>query len=719
MPGIASRSNAVGAQTGQVNGMWLPLTAMMGAGYVTETITTPVAGASAKPRPVPITSSGGFQRWARATSEDSLSSSIVIGEGGGVAHGRGNTRFDSGASFQSIRWAPEVLVQSWHRRLSDTYRDFSLVDTLGEGRSGAVFKVQHKRSEKFYACKLLPKADHNPKDLRNEIELLRRLDHPNVVRLHETNEDGDAIFLLMELCWGGDLFTRIVEAGRLQEREARIFAHQMLSALAYCHKMGVVHRDVKPENFLLESKERGCMVLKLADFGIATRIRGFRHPVSSSWDSGDPSEEGPVNGSLPYMAPELFQHTWRSLMLDAQAGWAEQPQQLLLLAAGDLWSCGVVIYVMLSGDLPYGESVDMICCGEPPSFLGDVWAGVYPEAVDLILRLVDPVVQARWTARQAMRHDWFVELSTHGKKLARRGSEAGDGSDVEACDLGDRTGDVARELLNFLRRWKKMPKLKRMCIAAIAKRIEADHPSHRFAQSVHRIFSQGRDVLRCESMVRAMLDALREAAASEAASHDRTGSVCSSGQRTATSTVSEKSLHSSKSWHSSGSGTPAPEGRTLTGLHMRQHMKRIVQRISRIAEETPTGSGTSSGSLSFDPFDVSQEELRAAVATLDGMKAGVVDYTLLVAAVLPPEVYCDEQRTCEAFDAFDIWKTGAISPECLKAFFQSKDADAEWFAPLMREFDANGDGCLDLSEFRQMLRGDGALGGRSSKRCGA
>eukprot|EP00913_Durusdinium_trenchii_P022938 g21539.t1 len=164
--------------------------------------------------------------------------------------------------------------------------------------------------QQYYACKVLHKAEQDSSALRAEIKNLRMLDHPNVVRLYEVNEDAEAVFLLMEYCCGGDLFSLVTESheGRVSEKVARSFAEQMLSALAYCHSMGIVHRDVKPENFLLEGiveKDASLATLKLADFGIATHIR-----------CAESHSEGQVNGSVPYMAPELFTKRWSSLVRD-------------------------------------------------------------------------------------------------------------------------------------------------------------------------------------------------------------------------------------------------------------------------------------------------------------------------------------------------------------------------------------------------------------------
>jgi len=643
--------------------------------------------------PSALTQTSGLsaEEGSTSTSPSSMTSSVLPGDNS-FSWSRGNTRFDSNNSF---RWTPEVLVQSWHRQLSETYSSFNMVDVLGEGRSGAVIIVQHKISEQYMACKILNKVDNRSKDLQAEIETLRRLDHPNVVRLYETNEDKDAVFLLMELCQGGDLFSRIVDQGTLPEREARLFAEQMLSALAYCHKKGVVHRDVKPENFLLESTDPDWPVLKLADFGIATQIR------SAPADDADAVDVGLVNGSLPYMAPELFRHTWKSLItaqeeVGKKDSFGMPSSGMTTLAASDLWSCGVVIYVMLSGDLPYGEDVDAISSGEPPDFSKEVWQGISAEATDLMRQLMNPDVKDRCTAREALDHKWFrMDASpaigdTDLPGIEQPGDSFGDGKITT-----QRRGDAARELMRCLKHWRDMNKLRRMCIAPIAKRLEEDHPSKRFARTAYRVFSGTNDVLRCDHLVQEMAVALNEA--------------CVDAKDSGVPTpVSEGSFTSNSSRSTTSSRT-----KSVTGLHVRDTIrnsfKQMSRRVSRISEETPTSGspvGDTPSGDSFDPLMVDVGEIRKVVSALSGMKSDTVDYTLLCAAVLPPEVYCDEQRTAEAFDTLDFGKQGKLSPESLKQAFQTKkEAGTKIFAELISEFDTDGDGALDLSEFRQMLRG--------------
>jgi len=631
-------------------------------------------------RPVaPTHSSGLLPKWARShpsLEQASMQSSTVP-----------SVPCDSKVSFG---WAPErVSVPSWHRTLSEKYTGYNMVNLIGEGRHGAVFIVQHRLSEKYYACKLLRKRDHEPNALRGEIEALRCLDHPNIVRLCETNEDAESVSLLMELCHGGDLFGRISEEGSLPEHVARAFAEQMLGALAYCHAVGVAHHDIKPENFLLETEDPRCLSLKLADFGIATGIR----PEKLDSTVGSRTE---VKGSIPYMAPERLLRRWDSLVKDLHESGHS-------LAPGDLWSCGVVVYVMLSGDLPFGESIDAICSGLPPDFSGEVWRDITAEATDLIMRLLNPQVQSRWTAKQALGHPWFSA-----------GVEPPLPSDchVEDARLVNATErhELARTLVRSLRRWRRFAKLKRIAIAAIAKRLEADHPSLRLAQAGYHAFNTKRDKLRCEELVHALNDALCEAMSTPAAApQDRESQPLDL-------------LDGDTSSGSTGDGCSSSAPHTLTGLHVRRAVKGLVRHLSKRLEETPQASppSESPGIMSVCSEDlVSLTELKCLVEALDGVRNGTVDFTLLVAALLPPEVFCDEVRIVEVFDMFDFRKCGGITAADLLTYMRtamsSKDASIRRFSEMVAEFDLNDDGRLDLEEFRSMLRGSRSGGDTATR----
>jgi serine/threonine protein kinase len=629
-----------------------------------------------------------------------------------------------------LKWAPHAFVQAWHSSLSVTY---DIVNVVGEGRSGAVFIVWHKRNEKHYACKFLQKADHDAAALRNEVETLRRLDHPNIVRLYEVLEDADTVFLLMELCAGGELFDKIDSEERLTEPVARNFAQQMLSALAYCHEQGVVHRDVKPENFLLETEDPNCSRLKLADFGIATSIRPEHvcHPgPSREFSSGfrwpsycDESQTGPC-GSLPYMAPETFQHNWRSLVRDVEA------------AASDLWSVGVVIYIMVSGEFPYGDKPAIICSGLAPDFSAAAWRGVSEEALDLIRRLLNPNPKERLTAQQALAHEWFLDAPPDGDSILLKENTPSleTFAGLEGCSAPATRRVCAAALLASLRNWRRMPKLRRIAIAAIAKRLETQHDMHRIAQALYKLFGDNSCALRCDTLAQALKASLTDAVDDTSNEGPAVTKVPTTGSSSSNSPASKRALLLLRLVGPHG---PASEQRSMTGLRVRERIRTAVHRrfgplVEETATPTPTpGSATSSarpwstpgrttpgetpgetpGTCSSDACAealgagaVSEDELNHLVASLDGMKNGFVDYTLLMASMLTSDVYGDCGRIADAFALFDLQKRGVVKPKDLCMALRGNQADAKRYDKMIEEFDKDGDGALNLTEFQDMIR---------------
>jgi len=581
---------------------------------------------------------------------------------------RAMSRTDTQSTNSSVKWAPQALIRSWHGKLTEVYK---IVTIVGEGRSGAVFIVQHKMSEKYFACKVLRKGDHDASALRSEIQTLRKLDHPNIVRLVETHEDGDTVFLLMELCHGGDLFDKIIDEQTVNEPTARLFARQMISALAYCHASGVIHRDVKPENFLLETEHPDCMTLKLADFGIATSARphvaGAERTPASDRATRDGSSTDMNVGSLPYTAPEILRGR-------------------RAYASSDMWSVGVTIYVMLSGNLPFDDLPDRICSGEPPSFAGEVWNDVSEEAIDLLRQLLKPDPTHRLTAQQALAHDWFADCSPL-PEVTPIGSSSSDEIDTSdtAC-----LKKLASVLLKNLRRWRKMPKLRRIAIAAVAKRLEAQHDAHRLAETVYTFFSDTPDMLRCDRLVQVLGGSLGGPSVSDCFGMARTPSRLSLPGMLLSPTADAARTPAASGYRRTGSGS-------LTGLRVRERLKNSLRRLA--------GTPMHQAEVTSPEAEASMAELRHLVAALDGMKNGIVDFTLLVACLLPAAVYADERHISEAFALFDVQRRGRISAGDVRAAVKSQEADIRRFAAMVAQFDTNADGALDFEEFRAMVAG--------------
>ncbi|KAH7429911.1 hypothetical protein KP509_09G071200 [Ceratopteris richardii] len=208
---------------------------------------------------------------------------------------------------------------------------------------------------------------------------------PGVVRLHDVVEDSGFVHLIMDLCEGGDLFDRITRQNRYTEARAACIMRSLLEALQLCHGMGIVHRDLKPENILfLDSSD--ASPIKLADFGLALEF------TQGQQVSG-------MAGSTFYVAPEVLQGLSYSTEID-------------------MWSAGVILYVMLSGTPPFWEATEdgtfkAIQQGNL-NFPPDPWAGISHYAKDLVLRMLCSDVESRLTTAQALNHPWIVKNSKRG-----------------------------------------------------------------------------------------------------------------------------------------------------------------------------------------------------------------------------------------------------------------------------------------------------------------
>ena len=203
--------------------------------------------------------------------------------------------------------------------------------------------------------------------------------HPNVTYLRATYEDRQNVHLVMDLCAGGELFDAIVKRGQYSEKDAATMIRTIVSVVAHCHNMGVMHRDLKPENFLLESKDPNSRVL-CTDFGLSVYFK-----------PGDAFNE--VVGSAYYVAPEVLKKKYG-------------PE-------ADIWSCGVILYILLSGVPPFwGETETEIfksILGDEADFRGESWSKISKEAIDCVSRMLERDPSKRATAEEILKHPWMKE----------------------------------------------------------------------------------------------------------------------------------------------------------------------------------------------------------------------------------------------------------------------------------------------------------------------
>jgi len=260
---------------------------------------------------------------------------------------------------------------------------YKLEEKVGEGGFGAVRKAHCRDTGAWFAVKSIARsAVPDLELLREEINIMRLLDHPHIVRLSETFEDSCWVYLVLELCEGGELFQQITEAQCFSEQVAANCTRQMLLAVNYLHQNRIMHRDLKPENFLLAAKgpiEKGT--LKLIDFGFSKRLAVNEHCET-------------LCGTLLYIAPEVLNERY-----DFKA---------------DVWSLGIILYLMLSGRLPWGDATNddvltkVVKQGTISTDWG-MWRSVSDAAKNLVRHLLTKDVGARPQAVQALEHAWLAE----------------------------------------------------------------------------------------------------------------------------------------------------------------------------------------------------------------------------------------------------------------------------------------------------------------------
>ncbi|OQV13383.1 Serine/threonine-protein kinase SIK3 [Hypsibius exemplaris] len=247
---------------------------------------------------------------------------------------------------------------------------------LGVGNFATVRLGTHIPTGEQVALKLIDKRSLLPEDLgkiHREIAISRALRHPHVIRTYQTVEDADHIAVVMEYASGGEMYAELTKHGRYDEPEARRLFRQIVAALRYCHSLCVVHRDLKTENLLLDAQKN----VKLADFGFSD-VMSPGERLDQEWC-----------GSLPYAAPEIFQgHSYDGFKSDS-------------------WSLGIVLYVMVTGALPFDGGEDLAVtrqlilsgCFTVPSYVSDDCAALLRAllAVDPAKRCdLDGVMRDRW-----------------------------------------------------------------------------------------------------------------------------------------------------------------------------------------------------------------------------------------------------------------------------------------------------------------------------------
>uniref|UniRef100_A0A452VHW9 non-specific serine/threonine protein kinase n=1 Tax=Ursus maritimus TaxID=29073 RepID=A0A452VHW9_URSMA len=255
--------------------------------------------------------------------------------------------------------------------------------TIGDGNFAVVKECVERSTAREYALKIIKKSKCRGKEhmIQNEVSILRRVKHPNIVLLIEEMDVPTELYLVMELVKGGDLFDAITSTNKYTERDASGMLYNLASAIKYLHSLNIVHRDIKPENLLVYEHQDGSKSLKLGDFGLATIVDGPLYTVC---------------GTPTYVAPEIIAETGYGLKVD-------------------IWAAGVITYILLCGFPPFRGSgddqevlFDQILMGQV-DFPSPYWDNVSDSAKELITMMLLVDVDQRFSAVQVLEHPWVKD----------------------------------------------------------------------------------------------------------------------------------------------------------------------------------------------------------------------------------------------------------------------------------------------------------------------
>ena len=256
--------------------------------------------------------------------------------------------------------------------------DFIIKEKLGEGTFGKVRLGINRQTEETVAIKILDKKkiikERDKKRIEKELNILKSLRHPNIVHLYADIETNANIYIIMEYIKGIELIHYISSNSKLSEEEACFYFRQIISAIEYLHKLKIAHRDIKPENMIIENETK---IIKLVDFGLSNYYNTKTEMLSSAC------------GSPSYAAPEMLYGKKYSA------------------SPIDIWSCGIVLYAMICGYLPFDDPDYNILYKKIKEGKFKIPLHVSPNAKDLIKNLLVNNPKKRYTIEQIKKHTWF------------------------------------------------------------------------------------------------------------------------------------------------------------------------------------------------------------------------------------------------------------------------------------------------------------------------
>ncbi|XP_042347019.1 calcium/calmodulin-dependent protein kinase IGb [Plectropomus leopardus] len=275
----------------------------------------------------------------------------------------------------------------WKKDTEDIRDYFDFMEELGSGAFSEVYMVKEKKTGKLFAMKCVKKKQKRDLNLENEITVLRRIKHDNVVGMEDFYESQTHYYLVMQLVSGGELFDRILDRGVYSEKDASNVIQQVLQAVSYLHENGIVHRDLKPENILYYSQDENSKIM-ISDFGLSKMVE---NDIMST-----------ACGTPGYVAPEVL---------------AQKPYS----KAVDCWSIGVITYILLCGYPPFYEESESRLFSKimkaQYEFDSPFWDDISESAKDFIRNMMQKNPSMRYSTDLALRHPWIIGKTARSQDI--------------------------------------------------------------------------------------------------------------------------------------------------------------------------------------------------------------------------------------------------------------------------------------------------------------
>ena len=284
----------------------------------------------------------------------------------------------------SLKFDKSNFIRMKTKSLFDEYE---IKEKLGEGAYGAVYKVQQRTTLFLRAVKAIKRKHVDSTSFSNEIAVLKTLDHPNIIKLFDCYYDNNYYYMVEEYCSGGDLFDYMQKQKSFSERKAGIIFKQLISAVNHLHKKKIVHRDLKPENIVfIKTNKKDDIFIKIIDFGTSISINQ-EHLTQEL-------------GTIYYIAPEVFKNKYNE--------------------KADIWSCGIILYIMLCGHPPFmGNKEEIIkekILNCKLSFPKKDFNNISKDVIEYIKQLLQYEPEKRLSAEEALENNWLKNMSEKNDK---------------------------------------------------------------------------------------------------------------------------------------------------------------------------------------------------------------------------------------------------------------------------------------------------------------